>query len=158
APRARSPGARCPPLRSHTPGRRGRRRGAAPAPNRRPRRATGRAWRLAPAGVHLEPRIVAKLWRSGQRATLLELPALLGPAAGARAPADPEQRGDLCIAGPVAERGAEVCSRPGVEAGEPGAVGGDAAPVAGAAEGRRRRGDDAEGRSVRKAEALGRIG
>ena len=35
-------------------------------------------------------------------------------------------------------------------------VGGQAAPVAGAAEGRRRRGDDAEGEAVRKPEPLGR--
>ena len=82
-------------------------------------------------------------------------PRRRGPAPG---PSAGDEGAELVARRPVPERRPEVHASLRVKAQVPGAVGGEPAPVAGPAEGRRGRGDDAERRAVRETEPLGRRG
>ena len=71
---------------------------------------------------------------------------------------DSDQRPDLLVGRAPAQRAPQIRALCGVEAEQPDAVGGQPTPIATAAERRRRRGNDAEDRAVRQAEAIGRGG
>src|SRR2546427_3020174 len=79
----------------------------------------------------------------------------LRPAIAAALPRFPDERRQIFIGGPAAERLTQIDSPRGVQTEEPCPVSGDAAAITRAAERRRDRGDDAEGRPIREPEALG---
>src|SRR5437867_4723924 len=106
--------------------------------------------------MHLPVRVGAQRVDPVERAAVGKREALLGAAVGAALPRLPDERRQLRVPRAPAQRVAQIDPALRVEAQEPGAVGGDAAAVARAAERRRGRGDDPERRPVGQPEALGR--
>src|ERR1051326_5865344 len=84
--------------------------------------------------VHLPVRVGAEPLDLVERPPAGRGEALLGPAVLPPAPRTGDERRDVVVGPAQPERLPEVHPAPGVQAGEPGAVSGDAAPVAARAE------------------------
>src|SRR5256885_385262 len=87
-----------------------------------------------------------------ERAAIDHAETLLGPSIRATLPRLANQRRQFLVARAAAQRRAQIHAPSGVQAGEPRAVRGDAAAVAGAAKRRGDRRNDSERRAVRQAE------
>ena len=98
-------------------------------------------------------RLSSPIWMSGRRSRRGQ--PLLRPAVAARRPGGADQGPQVLARGARAQRLAQVGAPRGVEAEVPDAVGGEAAPVAGPAEGRGGGGDDPEHAAVGEPEAVG---
>src|SRR5690348_3992389 len=108
------------------------------------------------AGVHLAVRIGAQRIDPVERPSVPHAEPLLCTAIGAPLPPASNEVRELRVRDTTPQRLAEVDAPRGVEAEEPGPVGGETAAVAGAAKRRRYGRDDAEGRAVREPEAFRR--
>src|SRR6266566_6891906 len=106
-------------------------------------------------GVHLSMGIGPEAVQGIQRTALRQREALLSAAVGAPVPGLRDRRGQSFVRRTAAQRGAEIDAPLSVEAQEPGAVGGEPAAIAAAAERRRHGRDDAECRPVGQLESLG---
>src|SRR5258706_2274342 len=105
--------------------------------------------------MHLEMRILLQILGRDERGTLAQAQTLFRAAVAALAPPRLDQVGEPLVAGAGAQRAAQVGAVQGVETEVPDAVRREAAAIAGTAEGRRGRRDDAEDRTVRQREAVG---
>src|SRR2546426_8886098 len=107
-------------------------------------------------GVHLAVGVGAQGRERVQGAALPHGQALLGAAVGAAAPRRGDERGERFVRRAAAQALTQIDPPRGVQTEEPSAVRRDSAAVAGAAERRRGRGDDAECGPVAQQEPLDR--